>query len=193
MAGGMSAKKTPRKRLPGTGLAVDTSSSITQDQPFNMDGDVDSPSDEAPSDEGDLNSPNSPHEKRLPFFAGVERDRPEEIASSWSYMPQNRNAGMPKVRPQQPDLQEATGGPKGVAYGDSTPRRKGRKHRVKDDISADTGKSPLTALTFGSKSPTTTVTEGVESMSIDDTPTSESKQTHVEVRVKTTPKKEDDH
>jgi len=199
-------KKKGRKR---TALAIDSTpssssgtSSTLEEQPFNMDGDTDEPSDES----SDMMSPTSPHEKRLPFFANLERDQPQEIASSWSYMPQDKNAGMPSVRPQQPGLQEA-GGSKVAplsfgtnssmvgSYGDSTPRRKSKnRHRVKDEPSsltvtdAGTVRSPLSALTFGTKSPTSSVTDGVESMSLSD---SQGSKPQIEVRVKTTPDKKE--
>jgi len=146
-------KKSHKKRQP-TGLAVDTT---MQDQPFNMDGDS---GDETPSEgSGDMLSPNSPRDKRLPVFSNLERDRSEEVAASWSYMPQQPNAGMPRVRPQQPELQDITGpstkitplsfgipssssssSVSGSCGGDSTPRggdstprhRSKHKHRQKE-------------------------------------------------------------
>jgi len=164
-------------------------------------------------------SPNSPHDKRLPFFSNLERDRPEEVASSWSYMPQGPNAGMPRVRPQQPELQEPSGPSSRIAplsfgtsttttsstgssgssvsgsYGEpSTPRHRRHKHRTKEDSSNTEAvqKSPLSALTFGSpKNPSLSpLSDSLDGMTLNDPGTPTSKGTTIEVRVRTAPKKE---
>jgi len=191
------------KRQPGVALAVETTSSSIQEQPFNMDGE----DDETPSDSSDMASPVSPHDKRLPAFANVERDQPEEIAASWSYMPQNKNAGMPRVRPQQPELQETSvvgsrnapltftlgGNSNPGSFGETfTPKHKSKsRHRLKDDVSdsnPSAGRSPLTALTFGSS--VSPLAEKVETMKLDDS--EEPEKRNVEVRVRTSPRKGDD-
>jgi len=208
MAGARGDRKRSHKGK-RTGLAVDTT---MQDQPFNMDGDV-GDSDDSPSDgSSGLISPNSPRDKRVPFFNKTERDSTEEVAASWSYMPQNANAGMPRVRPQQPELQEATGTNSRFAplsfgtsssssmassgsYGEpTTPRHRSKhKHRTsKEDPNDAVQKSPLCALTFGSpKEPLSPLSECLDNVSLNDAPPANSaKGPAIEVRVRNTPKKE---
>jgi len=178
-----------------------------------MDGDS---GEDTPSDSGsDLASPASPRDKRFPMYNNAERDRSDEVAASWSYMPQSANAGMPRVRPQQPALQEASGlGPKltplsfgtstattsstSGSFGDTTPRHKKHKHRPKDELTASdlssTTKSPLSALTFGSpRGSISPPVEGMEALSINDQQQQQPQSARgpvIEVRVRTTPKKE---
>jgi len=204
----MAGSKSHRKRQVPK-LAVDTT---MQDQPFSMDVDNENSSEDSPSDTSSgLLSPNSPRDKRLPYFHGLERERTEEVASSWSYMPQGPNAGMPRVRPQQPELQEPSGPPStkftpltfgststatsassvGGSYGDpTTPRHRSKhKHRPKDDTGDSVQKSPLSALTFGSpKNPSLSpLSESLEGMTLNEPSTPTSKST-IEVRVR--PKKD---
>jgi len=207
-ATGDSRKKSHRQKRQGTGLAVDTTM-----QPFNMDGDT-ADSDDSPSDgSSDMMSPNSPCDKRLPFFNKGERNATEEVAASWSYMPQNADAGMPRIRPQQPALQEAAPSSKvtplsfGVSTssssvsgscGDSTPttpRHRRHKHRPKDDSNSGADsvqKSPLSALTFGNPKGDASVSPLADSlgdMSLNDSAPS-AKGPTIEIRVRSTPKKE---
>jgi len=211
-------KKSVRpKRQHNVGLAVDTTTSALQDQPFNMDGEDHESGEDTPSEgSNEMMSPTTPHEKRMPIFNNIEQDRPEEIAASWSYMPQSKNAGMPRVRPQQPGLQEAMGpyskntplsfatSSTAGSFTDSTPRHKSKsKHRNKEDTTQNSSdansaltRSPLTALTFGNPTlPASPLSDAMGNMTLCDpsgSSSSGSKQPQIEVRVRTTPRKEDE-